>query len=608
MFKKEKALAAKIIDKHLRPIFAKAILKGYDMTLFSNISVPSMVSDPVYGNTKVGVRFYKSSETMFKIGLYNEEDAEHGGFHYLDSEPELFVFARGIIDDLEQLADSLPACRPVMTEESLTRLDIFIDGLKNSCSADQLHLICDSHYYPPEQLGGPIRVQLHIAVKNELDHFLADGRITNWCRQAISNYQDGLPLSDEMIESLIECNKYLAVLNENELLLKYGAGSDAGAYEKITDAIKTSLQKDLSELIPSGDEFERKFGKIQKLLKEFQAGLFDFNDPDLIPGWQTLQDFPGVSIRPDHHIGDFVRAGKGAIDSWNTMRDLLINGDPDRGGPFRMDVILQSTDSKNNISMELRPVGDLSWSGWLVFPVLHQTGHMGHNTLEPCISLFTSVVARQVKDSLHKLLSSKSKSSYLELMKDRSAGKKSNSWLHKPVLKKFTDILSQGMSNITMARHENWGSLRRTSNAQYFPIGDGWFFFIHFGNQAEKDITDSSLRYTGDENRPPVQTYPASRDQFVREINFSYAASTDGLKKKIVNAAAGEFDRNATIEALVQTLDKPGVLEGLKDALSRYITEIRDTAINKKNGYYQVFEADFPEDLMEEFVMGGPEI
>lgn len=614
---KERELAARIMDKHLRRLYTKAILKGYDILKADNL--PASFEDII-------LLRIKKSDNNDMLQLEGRRDSPGANWVDISSKPETFEHARNTLNAIESLIDSSPRPpHPELNERNLLQLRTLLTEFKKSSLAGRVFFSgtmrhdftdglpfttygLDKNYY---EAGETMEIEKILKSTEKVLTFLK--------RQT----DEPGETDRDMQQHLTHCNDYLAFLEENTLLKErelHTTGKKGPLYAELLP----SLDEHMKALFPSPGEAERMAGNISRLKKDEQQQFLVMH----IAAPVSLPSF-GDALATEFTLSLSWAAAMdrmhGAYKSWAPVVDSArdVAAFLREGILCRMKCGIRLGD---DIRRGVLGVAHFTFStpphprevlSSLAFLALHRTIIRGGQERVPVSESINSVsqdIAAAICGTFRAHLNNDGAEDPTELSGIREKMKT-------PVsrrLKKEAAAPGDGTTNIETARKtlsnvarglsEGLTAIREqladthelvatalSSAKKQVDLAPGWTYSLVLEPKWRKDIREVlfSLNY------PPGLF-----------IDFKNTMSVPVLTEKLCEAilvtpAEGVVKITPALAALMEDEGKKAG-DLLRKDLEDFAKEIRHRQSEMRDHYYQVLSRDFPEELFEGYMRAAP--
>jgi len=615
---KERELAARIMDKHLRRLYMKAVLKGYDILKADNLPV-------LFENiTSLRIR-----EGHGKGMLQLEGRRTGGNWEDISSKPEMFEHARNTLNAIETLIDSSPRPpHPELSERNLLRLRTLLTEFKKSnlpgrvfFSGTIQHDFADGL---PFTTYGLDKNFYDATETMEIEKILHS---TEKVLTFLKSRANGMEETDQDMQMdlgrhIALCNDYLVFLEENTLLREHELHA-RGEKGLLYSELLPSLDEHMKALFPSPGEAERMAGNISRLKKDEQQNFLVMHIDDPVP-LPSFGDAPVTEFTLSLSWADRMDRMHGAYKSWTPVVNsaLDVAAFLREGTICRMKCDIRMGD---NIRRGVLRVAHLGLSkpdprmilSTLAFLALHRTiirGGQEHSPVSESISSVSQDVAAAICGTFRAHLNNDGAEDPTELWEMREkmktpvprrlkkeAAAPANGTMGIEAARKVLSNVAMGLSEGLAAIREQLAdthtlvatALSRAKNQ--VDLVPGWTYSLSLEQKWRKDICEALFRL----NYPPGLL-----------VDFKNTTSVPVLTEKLCEAilvTPAEGIVKIT-PALAPLTDDEGKKAGslLRQALEDFAREIRHRQSEMRDHYYQVLSRDFPEELFEGYMRSTP--
>ena len=581
---KEQAVAEKILDKYSRRLLVDALRKGYDLLELE------FKYGPDNDRVKLSVNGYREN------AVYEIETRRDGASSSIARDAGAFSAAKGLIGFLEGKIRSLSdAGMPVLSKDTLDALNAYSRKIPKD-KEDDPYFILDN--FTSNDHGETFVLRAGAGSKGFLKR-LFDGTGVKDLADALEGPSPPPPAD---VARMFQCYGAAGFLRENTLVDRY---LEETGRSVIYD-LKLSLAEDIEELLPTEKDLVERFGEIKHLIKNEQiallaqrAGIIDRLGPE----------YTDVDARVLLRLDEAVKERNGAIRSWDDVISYLRTACDDEDDPAAS---LQLTvPLAPSVSLKITTFADM-WRKECMTPLRALsllTAHKAGRTLDAAgvefdadvvmsyIRGITRAVAERMINEFYASIGSERNVNLLEKMRN-GGGKKG-------VAKKLDTAAS--MAAIAAALSSSLKGLYELAGrrSELIPVTGGWFVDVDNWYRAF-----GGLCYFGPKEAEGIMNN-RDRPKPVLEIDMGTAASPPVMARKLNEWLKRYNERpveeKGAPEAVKLLLEQRGeaFADILTKACDQHIRDIQEKERMKKDTYYDVMSRDFPEELMEEYAVGG---
>lgn len=611
---KERELAARIIDKYLRRLYVKAIMEGYDL-LFAE-ELPGSIDDTV------SLKVEKDKKTgMFQLTAIYEDPTRRRRVD-VASQPEVFEDAKGFLNALGALIDSLPRCpHPELNEHNLVRLrTLLMEFKENKLNGHVFYSGSLKHNF----INGPYTVYsvatnyYGVGETREIERALESiGQVILFLKE---HRHEADPIDPKMLQHLSRCNDYLVFLEENSLLQEQERslkGPDGLMY----GALMPSLDRDIKESFPSLQKVESTAGSLSKLTKAEQRRFLEMRsgEPVSLSSETELDLSLSWADKIDHM--------KGALKGWGPVvkdtRDFATF--LEEGILGRMICKMRAGDDAHpgvvtvvhqTFSIPPPPREILST---LLLIALHRTvagGGQGRTSLNENIDLVSRGITEAISGLFREHMNGNvpedvadELSEIRKKMKGKVARKAAASRPEGPgtmspdaarkALANVARGLSEGLTAVKEQLTETHSlvSSALSDTEKAVKVVPGWTYDLRLDSNYRKDFYELDRL---------ILTYSPTG----LHVNFGNAASAPTLLDKMCEAILvmpeeGVVSVTPALESLIKGEGKEAG-QALCNRLRHFAGELSRRQSEMREHYHQVLSRDFSEEFFEDYVQSAP--
>lgn len=574
--KKERELATRIIDKHLRQLYVKAIMKGYCLLDFEQFTV-EVRGEPT------AVRVKDASDGHLRLRVTSTSHLSHDGIDAA-SDPTLFRDAKAIIDAIDTLLEELPVQeRPLMNADNLAVLTDIATGLRNKPSFSIDHV---SYKQNGKQRAYSVNLQ-------RTPYLLPDraGHCLGLLHPNGSLDPGAMDQHNRLI--VMECDQALFLMRENRLLMQASSSfvsPTPGADDVIRQSVNDSLIQDLAEVFPDSGELDRAYGpNLHRLLKPEQIKLFREIGTD---GDTVLStEIPEVSVSVYLSLDKILEARGGPFKSWKEARECLIvyTNESLKYTVFRLPA---GGDPSGTIALYGAAGADMG----CLFIALNRVVNTGGEADPDAVMAYVRAATRGLAENVAETFRNAMATGERQAMLIREAVEPV---MHRKAVRDLADTIAKCLAAFNQVRGFSPAEAG-LDTAQHFQITSGWYYSVYL-SEARGHVTSSRLLHVPDGEEPPGTRYSYARPP---SVDFHSAQSKAVIQKKILAMTTGSHGQDAAVHRLLGAILNNGTLERLETDMLSSAIEANRKKTSIKDQYYEVFQKDFSEDLMEEYVHG----
>ena len=622
------------------------------------LSFNAIVRSNVSANTRYYAT-YDSSSVLFGLdiiahieipgnGLGHGSFIQHRGVGDISSTPEAFRYARAIINEIESVIENLPA-RPgnLLNRENLARLrDLAIktESLPGTDSTDRerktielFHPTIITHNSGEQGNGTKYRINV---IKIQPGEFLFPGwgnvikaglsdKVDECIRliDSIERSSGNMMINSDETILLNLCNEALVLMEENNLLLECGYGTRERTGDQLMVAAAGMFRDSLAEVFPDAKEMETKYGNIKRLLKQHQKELLsrDRGDED---GERTESYMDGTRL--DMSIGvdarNTVSSNKGPLKSWEQVRDAVVQvgsrsdnilnfkiasatpmqGGGDRDNGTSHSVLMVNNYSQRNCNVLLE---DSRFLWTLLFLPIHRAvkeGVSDQELVKRYIRSMMHTAAEMTCNAFNAVITRPENNTHINIMKTPPGSRKNkdSAICEVDAYRAKIGEFAQKLSGFIAGLNELFSSVEAkhfdTSAPVRFPLPGavGWSFSVKIYYGGRFSSTNGLAASTWVSYKDSSESQGEVPDI---KIDLGLAGSKQVLYDKLIESFK-LHQGNPHVGDLLKAISDEKTIQDFFESTSEFLADIKRKSINVKDLYYDVFQNDFPEDLMEEYV------
>jgi len=576
--KKERELAARIIDKHLRRLYVKAIMKGYCLLDFEQLTV-ELRGEPTL------VRVKDASDGYLRLRVSSGADPSYHDGIDAASNPALFRDVRTVIDAIDAILGELPMQeRPLLNADNLAVLADVATGLRSNIP---FHL--DHASYKDNGKQCAYSVNLQRSPYRLPDH-------ASYCLGLLRPDGSLDPGVMDQHNRLIvrECDLALFLMRENRLLMQMASSLTSPEATDTDDVIRQlmsgSLIQDLAEVFPDANELDRAYGPhLHRLLKPEQIKLFRNMGADRETA--LSREIPEVSISTFLSLDKVLEAGSGPFRSWEEARECLIT---DTGESLKHTIF--RLPASENAPGTIAFYGGAGVDMGCLFVALNRVVSTGGKADPDAVMAYVRAATRGVAENVAETFRDAMTDKERQTMLIREAVEPV---MHRKAVRGLADVIAKCLTAFNQVRGFSPAEAG-LDTAQHFQIAPGWYYSIYLSETGGQVLSSKLLHV-------PEGEYPSdNRHSYTRppSVDFDFAQSKAVIQKKMLGMVTGNHGQDSAVHHLLGAILDKGTLERLETAMLSSANEANLKKTSIKDQYYEVFQKDFPEDLMEEYVHG----